>query len=121
MDPASREARTWISIAVLSIALGVGGLSNLQTVMTNVGRTLAQQEGVVWAAATCPGNVHRNKQRGNRSPFRCASAFRAAHIIPVPSSFDLGGVDRLLYVGARQLSARCGRHVVAVSLWAALE
>ena len=45
MEPASREARMWISIAVLSIALGVGELFNLQAVMTNFGRTLAQQEG----------------------------------------------------------------------------
>src|SRR6266478_6091438 len=34
-----------VSIAFLSIALGVGELLNLQTVMANFGRTLARQEG----------------------------------------------------------------------------
>jgi hypothetical protein len=52
VKPASREARIWISIAVLSIVLGVGELLNLQALITNFGRTLAQQEG--WYAQRQP-------------------------------------------------------------------
>ncbi len=45
LERASREASIWVSIAVLSIAMGVGELLNLQTVMANFGRVLARQEG----------------------------------------------------------------------------